>query len=534
MTNDLNLNGSFNIGVSGVQANASVTVNQILARSFEYNDLLERITDKKDILDGTAADNVEKIQRVTAQLKQLEAQLEQFKKDVIKLAEQFDRIEINTERLKNAKEYFDKGEIKEAKAVLESELEQMQDEQAKLLEKKLEFEEDILPKLKNNAEEFFMLALLALTDYENEDRLKKTQEFFKSSIKSFKTKQNLLEYGTFLIFTGEISEAGKQFDKYIKKFANDLTDEEKAGSFVNFGLYYFQINQYEHAKNFLEQALEILETEPAKAFKDYSYIYAAAQGNLAVISQRELKFDEADRRYEQAIKTIRKVLDDNYQPNAGLYIDTLNNHGYLLMNMQRFEDSENALQTAYAEIERYEQKLGISLPFHSINNQLNYGNLLFYKDELTQSIEKFENALGIIQTFSDNDPQLYISKKAMIFNSIGCVLLKQKKFDEAKLYFENAVYQLFEIVREEPQLYLVDYCMYVINLCDVNYELQINKELSINSAFNVLISLIPNENDLPYVKNYIDRAKNVLLKWNLTEEEINETINKSLQSNLIT
>lgn len=526
MTNDLSMSGSFNIGVSGVATNASVTVNQILARSYEYNDLLERITDKKDILDGTAADNVEKIQRVTAQLKQLEAQLEQFKKDVIKLAEQFDLIEINTERLKNAKEYFDKGEIKEAKAVLESELEQMRDEQAKLLEKKLEFEEEILPKLKNNAEEFFMLALLALTDYENEDRFEKTIEYFQRSIESLETKQNLIEYGSFLIFIGKANEAGKQFEAFIKKFAGDMTDEEKAGTFVNFGFYYFNINQYETAKEYLEQALEILETEPAKAFKDYCYIYAAAQGNLAVISQQELKFDEADQRYNQSIASIGKVLDDNYQPNASLYIDTLNNHGYLLMNMQRFEDSENAFQTAYAELERYEQKLGISLPFHLINNQLNYGNLLFFTNEFDRSIEKFENALGVIETFSDINSELYIPNKAMIFNSIGCVFLKQKKFTEAKLYFENAVLQLFDLVRIEPQIHEVNYCIYVINLCEANGELQVEKEISVNSALNVLNSFIQLEDELPYLKKHIERAKEVLKKWGLSEEEISKTLNE--------
>lgn len=530
MSNELNFGGSFNIGVSSIAAGAEVNITQVLAQSLQYNDLLKQIKTQKKLLALTSATDTADRLEISNEINFLESQLEQFKKDVIKLAEQFELIEINTERLKNAKDYFDKGEIKEAKAVLESELEQMQDEQAMLLEKKNEFEEDILPKLKNNAEEFMMLALLAVTDYENKDRLEKTGEYFKRSIQSFETKQNLIEYGTFLILTGAVTEAGKQFEKFIKKFAGDMTDEEKVGSFVNFGMYYFQVNQYDIAKDYLEQALKILETEPARSFKDYKYSYAAANGNLAIIFQQEMRYKEADEKYLQTILTCREILDDNYQQNASMYIDMLNNHGYLLTNMERFEEARQPLDTAYKEIERFEQKLGITLPVHLTHNFLNYGNLLFYMGKFEKALEQYQFALNVIEAYSTANPALYLPKKCLVLNSIGFIKMQEKKFDEARTYYENAILQMHELVTREPQSHLVNYCMFVVNLCEVYSELKIEKETAVTRCFDVITTLFPSETALPFTKVIVDRAVIVLKSLNLTDEEINRTVNESLQS----
>ena len=101
---------------------------------------------------------------ISKKINGLKDQIKQFKQDVLRFAEQFNQIEINTERLKQAKEFFDKGEIGEARAILEDDLEQMQDEHNRLLQEREKFEKGILPKLKNNSNEFFILALSKQTD----------------------------------------------------------------------------------------------------------------------------------------------------------------------------------------------------------------------------------------------------------------------------------------------------------------------------------------------------------------------------------
>ena len=61
-----------------------------------------------------------------------------------RLAEEFNRIEINTDRLRRAKAHFEQGEIAAARAVFDSEREQMQDENNRLVREKDRYEKDVL------------------------------------------------------------------------------------------------------------------------------------------------------------------------------------------------------------------------------------------------------------------------------------------------------------------------------------------------------------------------------------------------------
>ena len=66
-------------------------------------------------------------------LAQLLREMEDFKRDVLKLAEDFQRIPLNTARLKLAKQHFDAGEYVQARAVLDAE--SITQEQDALLDK---------------------------------------------------------------------------------------------------------------------------------------------------------------------------------------------------------------------------------------------------------------------------------------------------------------------------------------------------------------------------------------------------------------
>ena len=136
MNETLNIQGTGNIGIQNVSENANVSVMQILVKSFEYNDLLDKIKTKQKLFHRTPENETEERLQLSAEINQLKQTFEQFKRDVTVLAETFNKLEINTDRLKRAKEFFDRGAIGETRAVLETELEQMQDEQTHLLKQK--------------------------------------------------------------------------------------------------------------------------------------------------------------------------------------------------------------------------------------------------------------------------------------------------------------------------------------------------------------------------------------------------------------
>jgi regulator of replication initiation timing len=146
MTNELSQHGSFNIGLQDIH-DSTVNVTQILGKSLEYKDLTNQLQTQQELFAYIPEDDTEKRLRISQAIAQLTAQIEQFKADVTRLAHEFNRIEINTDRLRRAKEHFEQGEIAAARAVFDSEREQMQSENNRLVQEKERFEQAVLPKL---------------------------------------------------------------------------------------------------------------------------------------------------------------------------------------------------------------------------------------------------------------------------------------------------------------------------------------------------------------------------------------------------
>lgn len=273
MQNEQNISGSQNIAVQNVLSGASVNITQILNNSFQYNDLLDKIKDKQELYDLLPENNLKRRLTVSAELKQLQETLEQFKKDVSSLAESFNKIEINTDRLRRAKEYFDKGDIGESRAVLETELEKMQDEQSLLLEKKEHYEKNILPHLINNSEEFLLLALATQTDFDNPGHFNDACMYFENSIKSYASINNQLKYAEYLFHRNAREKVEEIYLNLFDNFYTQATLKEKAD--ILDGLAIIHSTQHEFPDKFpqaleeLKQTIEIYCTLTEKEPKDH-------------------------------------------------------------------------------------------------------------------------------------------------------------------------------------------------------------------------------------------------------------------------
>lgn len=118
MNNELSQHGFGLIGLQNIK-DSKINITQILGKSYQYKDLLERLNEQQEIFDLIPENNTEKRLKISGKINELKSLIEQFKQDVLSLAATFEKIEINTERLKRAKEFFDRGELSEARSVLE-------------------------------------------------------------------------------------------------------------------------------------------------------------------------------------------------------------------------------------------------------------------------------------------------------------------------------------------------------------------------------------------------------------------------------
>jgi tetratricopeptide (TPR) repeat protein len=442
------------------------------------------------------------------------------------LAEQFERIDVNTERLRLAKEHFDQGEIAEARKVLKSELELMRDEQAKLIERRREYTEEILPKLRNNSEEYLLLALLAVTDYQNGNRLNEALEYFKNSTESLETKENLIQYGTFYMLAGRMREAAGLYDRYWKKFVFDLNEKENIEININLGILYSQLNLYEEAENSLNRALELLKKDNAELLPDYKSNFAKAIFNLAGLYLNQSKFRQAREKYDEALPSIRELAAaDNFQ-FAPLLAETQNNIGYLLTAEEDYAGAEKALNETLETLADFENKNKLSLPYLLILNDIYAGNLFLRQKRSEEADEHYQNALKVIDVCYADNPSLYLPYKAVALNSLGVLAQNNDDLEKAQNYLEAALSVITDFFVREPQTYCLKYCMCLANLAALYRARNINRDLSINFAASAIAILNPIVEGIAYAHEHYINARKVLEDWGLTQAEMEAEIEK--------
>ena len=130
--NKINQTGSGNVAISDVHDSE---ISIVIGKSPQYNELIDQLRTQEKLFARTPEAETQERLEISRKIDELKQSIKQFKHDVLQLVEQFNQVEINTERLRRAKEFFDEGQFSEARAVLEDEIEQLQDEQARLLVK---------------------------------------------------------------------------------------------------------------------------------------------------------------------------------------------------------------------------------------------------------------------------------------------------------------------------------------------------------------------------------------------------------------
>jgi regulator of replication initiation timing len=343
MTNEFLQQGSFNIGVQ--DNHAPVNVTQILGKSAEYKDLLNQLETQRELFAYIPEDKIERRLQISQAITQLEAQIEQFKQDVTKLAQEFNRIEINTDRLRRAKAHFEQGEIAAARAVFDSEREQMQDENDRLVREKERYEQDVLPKLKHNSEEFYLRALLERTAYDNPDWLADTCEYFERSINAMATEDNVFGYAVFLQNHNRFNQSELWYQKCLDEFASG-DQSKRAMTLNNLANLHSDKNELAKAEAEYVEALQIGRELAIDTPAAYSLGVARTLINLARLHAKKEELERAREKYIEVLKIYLDLAAIKRFFHLPDVATTLNNLAVLHGQMEEFAKAETELVNA--------------------------------------------------------------------------------------------------------------------------------------------------------------------------------------------
>ncbi|MFN0215935.1 MAG: tetratricopeptide repeat protein [Saprospiraceae bacterium] len=305
--------------------NNNTVVNQIFGKSPEYAELKKRLAD----LSAAITKKADKCEKYTdplakedcrAELIALNAERDsvqkietRFREDVIRLAETFSRIEINSERLRLAKKFFDEGKISEADNVLQEK--DMAATGDAALAVKVRNDSVLL----QTANEFSLKAQLKILkiDYDS------AQILFGQSRKYFETVDNLWEFAYLL---GKQNQTPRAIEYYEKALKIARSESEEAAIAMNLGNFYKAVQKMAEAEKMYLRSLDILE-RLAKGNP------AQFEPDLAGISQSLGVFYSDNNRQKEAIFILGNGL--TIQENLAKKIPAMHTEGlaYILNNL---------------------------------------------------------------------------------------------------------------------------------------------------------------------------------------------------------
>lgn len=420
-----NRDGGDNIGRDKV-------IHNHLYGSVDYQRLMADIAETEEDLREIPTDNISKRLQKGEKLAALHKQLEDFKADVFRLHELFTRIPINTERLRQAKAHFDRGEFREADAVLKAEEISAEVEQLKAAEHAAEDRLAAVRKdLADKANEFLLKAQLSqITPVEaGEDRFQRTESYFEQALATARTAGILVAYALFLHNHSAFRKAEPLWQEALKKYR------------------------------------DITEGEPEAIAADI----AITLNNLGVLHKETAKYGSALKEYEEALNIYQFLAKSNPEAFRPYLATTLNNLGNLHFHQNDFGPALKAYQAALkigrslAKVNQEAFLPGVAQTLHNI------ANLHFEKEEHVQALEECKEALSIYQDLAKSKPEVFLPYLATILNSLANFHSSRNKYILGLKLYQKSLKIRRRLAEAYPAAFLPYVAQTLHNMANLNF-----------------------------------------------------------------
>lgn len=468
-------------------------------KSAEYADFLKSISRLEKLVKYAETDQ-ERLD-FSKELSQEQSNLESFRKDIIQLAQTFEKIEIDTEPLKQSKLHFEKGEFKEARAVLNAEkmsleLDALLAQKGNLTQKAAQNENALIHK----ANEFLILAYLTFINFSLPDRFEQACKYFDLSLTAVRHEENLSLYASFLQENNQFLAAEKLFEEALIKYEQKgLTNDnalENSGAVLNrLGISYIQTHKFKLAKAKFKKALKIYHDLSDKTLEQYKEQLADTLNNLGGLYQQRNKLSKAEKYYSDSLD-IKRIL---YRQNPEKYsLDLAIAISNLALVYSMAKEKELAKPC-------FEEALKIYYSFSQLNpmdlNRLvlflnNYGEFYEWQKLYNEALPLLQKALDICRTLVISIPYVILPSMGMVLNNLANVTAKTGNLPKAQSLLEEALQNYDFLSRHEPGGYSSNIAKASINLASIygkngrteeaieffQTALQINQSLSKNNS----------------------------------------------------
>ena len=519
------------IKISNENIRDSIVINNVtvsLSKSLEFQQLNERLEELKDSYSYISEENVLKRLEISTKINHQIDFIRKFVHDILTLAEQFNRIEINTDRLRRAKEFFDKGEFGNARAVFEMELEQMQEENDNIVRQRKYYEEEILPKAQHNAEEFLIFALSTYSHYDNPNWFAEACQYFERSISSYPNRFNVFEYAYFLDRHNKFSEAEQYYRRVLNDFAKDISIADRTVPLSNLAVLHTRMNEVDEARVEYEELLAICRDLMKDNPSAYSTMLADALNNISGLHWRQMEYEQSLREIEEALAIRRHLADDSPSTYLPVVAQSLNNSGLLHWKTNEYEKALAEYEEAivlYRDLAKHNPSNYLSKLSDTLNN---IAILLDKENEPDRALVKYEESLAIRRNLAKDNPLMYLSAVATTLNNLANCHLHNDDYDEALAEYEEALKIRLNLAEVYPSTYLPDVAETLMNISIYYQDGVPNREMSIENALDAAAIALPICERVPSLQPYIKTVMDVMKKWGFSYDEFVAEIKKRI------
>ena len=448
--NEATYNQKFeNSNVGAIGDHNQVTQN-IIVQSPDYQALMARIKDKKRLL-RLETDPLEKLE-ISGELEQLEAQLEQFKENIVRLAETFSKIEINTERLRQAKDYFDQGQFREADAILQAE--EMVKDLNKLLQKDQQLDQqkaEVRASREQIANEFLIKAQLWATFYDQPNRFEQACEYFSESLRACKTAENLFAYAYFLKEHHQLDEANLFYTEVLQIYTNSGDLINVATTLNNLANLHSAQNEIAIAEQEYQEALQIRRKLAVKNPFLLPYV-ATTLNNLAILHKNKNETAIAEQEYQEALQIYKELAVENPRSFRFYIATTLNNLAILHKNKNETIIAEQEYQEAlqiYKELAVENPRPFLLYVATTLNN---LANLHKNKNEMAIIEQEYQEALHIYKELAVENPYSFLPYVATTLINLSIFYLQAQPDPDKSLALAQEVSEIAQKFPDVPMV----------------------------------------------------------------------------------
>jgi tetratricopeptide (TPR) repeat protein len=420
----------------------SIVINHVtvsLSKSADFQDLIERRAELEDALSYIPAENAAKRLEISARLNHQKNVVREFVHDVLTLAAQFKRSPIDTERLRRARGFFERGEFREARAVFETDSDRMRDDQEYWLSEKEHYETRVVPNLINSAEEYLMFALATQTDYANPRRYESAREKFELSIRSHANDSNVFYYAYFLANHKQYAEAEKYYRRYLDEFPQNISPADRAMVLNNLANLHTNLDQPDEALREYDEALRFYRTLAVVYPEVHLPDVAMTLNNQGVLHKALNRYDEAFKEYDEALRIYRKLAASDAQAAQLGMAQTLNNLANLYNKYYKYDEAGKE----YLEALRIYRSLAAAEPKahrHHVAQTLNNLAVLHKScNKLPDAAREYAEALQIFRDLAVADPQIYLPYVTETLINLANLHQAEKNFPEALREYDEAL-----------------------------------------------------------------------------------------------